>query len=69
MGRYWKKFPPYHVLFAGHVGYKPAADASTPEDDEAEFEELLKLFPVRGTVPTGDPDQTPPPTPSGQDPE
>lgn len=62
MGRYWKKFPPYHVLFAGYVGYKGAA-APAPED-ELTIDDIMGMFPTRGAGPDAAPSPPPQPSPS-----
>jgi hypothetical protein len=46
--RYWKNFPPTHILAAGWMGYKPKEDASVENaNQDLAIEEMMAQFGVR----------------------
>ena len=40
LNKYWRKFPPFHILMAAYVGYKEPPE-ETPETKDAAIEELI----------------------------
>ncbi|MFS1524440.1 hypothetical protein ACL7TT_10055 [Microbulbifer sp. 2304DJ12-6] len=50
MNRYWKRFPPVHVLVAAFVGYQGGKPSSEP----GSAEELLAMLPLKNAPPQPD---------------
>jgi len=46
LNKYWKKFPPVHVLIASYVGYKEPAE-ETPASKDQNIMDFLTAFPQR----------------------
>jgi hypothetical protein len=43
MNKYWKSYPPVHVMIAGYLGIKP--ESAPKKMSEAEIAELMQQFP------------------------
>lgn len=51
LNKYWKKFPPVHVLVASYVGYEAPADVDLkPEEVKASQEDMMQEF--MASIPT-----------------